>query len=271
MYESFWQLKQKPFENTSDTAFYFPSESHQGSLLKLRYTVEHQRGAALLSGASGLGKTILLHSLVEQLDEHIHPRIHLVFPQMPADQLLAYIADGLCGEASTTTPPIHLSVRRIEEQLQRNAEQGKHALVIIDEAHLIASSEALETLRLLLNFEVDSRCGLTLLIAGQPSLMATMDRMPELDERLSVKCMLQRLSLEETIAYIQHRLSTVEFQGVIFEADAFHTIHQLSHGVPRRINRLADLALLIGYAEERKQIGSRDIEAVAEELVATTE
>src|SRR5208282_4599031 len=101
MYESYWQLDQKPFENTADPQFYFPGETHQAALLKLRYAVENRRGGALLSGAAGTGKTFLLTMLRESLSETCFPFIHLVYPQMEPAELLAYLADefdgGGCG------------------------------------------------------------------------------------------------------------------------------------------------------------------------------
>src|SRR5690606_24028384 len=93
-----------------------------------------------------------------------------------------------------------------------------------------------------------------------------LERMPELDERLGVKCLIRPFTLEESIAYVQHRLQVAGATRPIFDDRALMAIHRLSHGSPRRINRLCDLALLIGYAEERTTIGEVQIVAVAEEL-----
>jgi general secretion pathway protein A len=270
MYESHWQLDAKPFENTSDRRFYYPGETYHGALLKLRYAVENRRGAALLTGAAGLGKTMLAQLLAQQLPETYSPVAHLVYPQMPSDQLLAYLAEEMTKRRSDATPAIQQSLRRLASALADNVKAQRHAVVIIDEAQLLAEADLLETVRLLLNFEQSSQPAWTLLLVGQPSLLPTLDRMPELDERLAVKCLLRTFSLDETISYINHRLSAAGAQRSIFDDAAMETIHHLSHGVPRRINRLGDLALLIGYAEERSDIGAVQIEAVAEELVAVT-
>ena len=269
MYEPYWQLEAKPFENTADTRFYYPAEAHQGALLKLRYAVENRRGAALLSGGAGLGKSLIVQTLLRNLGESFAPRVHVVFPQMPSDQLLAYLAESLSGSNYVgPTPPIEQSVRSIERSLAENVQQGRHAVVVIDEAQDLEESYSLETIRLLLNFEFDAVAGMTVLLAGQPSLLPILDRMPELDERLAVKCLLRRLTLEETISYIEHRLEAAGAQREIFDATALEAVHHLSLGVPRRINRLCDLALLIGFAEERPAISRPQIEAVSEELVA---
>jgi len=100
--------------------------------------------------------------------------------------------------------------------------------------------------------------------------LPTLDRVPELDERIGVKCLLNKFTLEETRSYIQHRMQLAGSSTPIFEDAAIETIHQLSHGVPRRINRLSDLALLIGFAEEHRTVGAEQIESVASELVAVT-
>lgn len=270
MYESHWQLTSKPFENTSDTRFYYPSESHQSALLKLRYAIENRRGAALLVGASGLGKTLLVRALARQLSEENSPLVHLVFPQMPPPQLVAYLADELTGARGMPSVTIDQNVRRIATALEDNAEAGRHAVLVVDEAHLLADCESLETMRLLLNFEHKSRPALTLVLVGHPALLPALDRAPELDERIGVKCLLRRFSIEETISYVTHRLNAAGARRPVFEPAALEVVHQLAHGIPRRINRLCDLALLIGFAEERKSLTAALIEAVSDELVAVT-
>ena len=143
MYETYWRLKQKPFENAADPRFYYPAESHQAALLKLRYAVENRRGAALLAGPSGSGKTLITAMLRDSLGEAYAPFVHLVFPQMSPAELLGYLADELDGAtAAAETPGMHASVRRIDHFLRANAEKGRHAVVAVDEAHLLDGRDA---------------------------------------------------------------------------------------------------------------------------------
>ena len=267
MYESYWQFEKRPFENTSDQRFYYPGEAHQGALLKLRYAVENRRGAALLTGASGLGKTLVVRTLAEQVPPRFQPFVHLVFPQLPPEQLLAYLADELTAERTGGEPPLHESLGRITQMLSENYESRRHAVVVVDEAHLLQDPVTLDMLRLLTNFEWGGEPALTLLLVGQPSLLPMLDRMPELDERLAVKSLLTRFTSDDTSAYVHHRLSVAGARQKIFTDDAVDAIHHLAQGIPRRINRLCDLALLIGYAEELSSIDAAHIESVAEELI----
>jgi type II secretory pathway predicted ATPase ExeA len=279
MYEAYWKLDRRPFENTSDARFYYPGESHQGAMLKLRYAVENRRGGALLCGGSGSGKTLLVQQLRKHLGKDCRPFAHVVFPQMPAESLLAYLADELVAPTpdaaqspirSTTAPTIEQTVRRLEQFLAQNTAQNQHAIVAIDEAHLIDDVRSWEALRLLLNFESNSRPGLTLLIVGGPALLPQIDRMPGLEERLGVKCLLRPFNVDETAGYVNHRMQAAGAKQPIFEPTAMETLHELSHGLPRQINRLCDLALLVGYAEERQSIGAEQLEAVSQELVIVT-
>jgi type II secretory pathway predicted ATPase ExeA len=269
MYEAHWNLRQRPFEATADPQFYYPGESHQGAVLKLRYAIEHRRGAAALAGPAGCGKTLVVRLLRRQLNESACPLAHLVFPDLPPRELLAYLAAEL-GAATASPRDLDQTVLVIQRLLTDNAAQGRHALVIVDEAHLIDNPRAFEILRLLLNFESDGAATLTLLLVGQTALLPMLDRMPELDQRMAVKCLLRALTLEETISYVHHRLQAAGAVREIFTAEALETLHALTGGAPRRINRLCDLALLIGYAEGRTTIGPDQLESVCQELVAIT-
>ncbi len=268
MYELYWQLQSRPFENCTDAKFYYPSEVHQGALLKLRYTVENRRGAALLAGAAGVGKTLLINSLRRQVSPNCTPFVHLVFPQMSVGELLNYLAAEL-GALTTTTSAttVDESVRRIQKFLEDNTRKGSHAVVAIDEAQLLLETESLDTLRLLLNFESQSQPALTLILAGQPHLLPAIARLPGFEARLGVKCLLRPLHLEETVSYVNHRMQAAGATREIFTSEALTTLHELAGGNPRRINRLCDLALLIGYAEEQVRINAPQIEAVCNELV----
>jgi general secretion pathway protein A len=275
MYQAYWQLDARPFDHSADARFYFPGPSQQAAMLKLRYVVENRRGAAVLAGESGLGKTLVAQTLVRQLGEDFRPRVHLVFPQMPAEQLLAYLAEQLAGSPVARsvregTPSIDQSLRRIEHALTDHAKAGRHAIIVIDEAHLLRESRALETVRLLLNFEHDAQPLATYLLVGQTGLALDVQRLPQLDERLAVKCLLSRLTADETGAYIQHRLTAAGAKRPIFDATAVEEVHHLTHGIPRRINRLCDLALLVGYGEELRSLGKSQMQAIYEELIGAS-
>lgn len=269
MYESHWQVQTRPFESVSSPEFYYPSECHQGALLKLRYVVESGQGAALLAGDHGSGKTLIVELLKTQLPETGPRIVHLTFPQMPPADLLAYIAEEM-GAAfpADSTPSVQQSVRMIQNKLASAAAEGRRTLLVVDEAHLIEDPAVWDALRLLLNFQHGGVPDATLLLVGQLPLLSTLERMPSWEERLAVKCLLKPLSLEETACYLQHRLKTAGTDREVFSGPAVEALFRHAAGLPRRINRLADLALVIGYAEELTEITPKEIEAVCGEIVS---
>jgi type II secretory pathway predicted ATPase ExeA len=270
MYEKYWELERRPFESSADSRWYYPGESHQGAMLKLRYAIENRLGAAMLCGPSGSGKSLLFNQLRRYLPKQFRPCVQLLFPQMPAPDLLAYLADELAAPKHSDPQTIDRTVRRIQQFLIQNVAEDQHAVIAIEEAHLIDNTRAFEALRLLLNVEVDGRPALTLVLIGEPGLLVQIARMPALEERLAVKCLIRAFTADETAAYVNFRLQAAGAKRPIFEPEAISALYELTHGLPRKINRLCDLALVIGFAEERSTIAAEQLEAVAEELVAVT-
>lgn len=271
MYESYWQLSANPFENGAHPGFFYRSETHQASLLKMRYLVEHKKGAGLLVGGTGSGKTYLTQMLGYQLAEPAGPFVSILFPQMSPAELLAYLAVELGADPQQVggdARGMDRSVREIQQLLRKYNTEGRHPVIVIDEAHLIEDMDVFQALRLLLNFHEGGQQTFTLILAGQRSLLNKTRRIAEFEERLAVKCLLRPLTQDETISYVSHRLQVAGARKAIFDPDALTAVFELSGGIPRRINRICDLSLLVGYADDSPHICAEQVEAVSEELAA---
>lgn len=271
MYQSYWNLDCSPFDNGAHPDFFFRSQSHQAALLKMRYVVENNQGAGLIAGGAGYGKTLLAELLPHELSEEFGPVVHLVFPQLSPAELLSWFAVELgADENAVGSQDVGLdrTIRQIETQLKAFSERGRHPILVVDEAHLIEDQRVFQALQLLLNFQTQPDTPFTLFFLGERTLLSRISRMAQLNDRLAVKSILQPLTHEETDRYIVHRLETAGSRQPVFDRSAVDAIFELSGGVPRRINRICDLALLVGYADGLSELSNTQIEAVSAELTA---
>ena len=245
LYESHFGLSPFPFSESSDPRDFVLTASRESALHRLRYGLEHGQGPALMYGAPGAGKTILARKLARDLGG---PSIHLTFPAMPAEELLEFLADELSAPPAAR-PGLAGSVRRVRSTLAAMAMRGVRPLLIVDEAHLIEDPAAFEALRLLLNFTSNGPPDVSILLVGGAEVLSILP--PAFADRLASRVLLGPLTESESVAYISGRLALAGATGNLFDRDALALLHRAADGLPRRLNRLADLALLISYADGR--------------------
>ena len=267
MHEAHWRLTRPAFECDSDGTFYFPSRSHEGALLKLRYVVDHHKGVGVLVGGPGSGRTYLIQRLIHALGHETHHFARIVFPALSAEDLLRDIAVrlGAEGESSPEGEGMDGLLRAIERRLRQLGAGGRVPVIVIDEAQVLGP-EQLQMLQLLLNLNDGSGARMSLVLAGHVELLAHVRRIGGLESRVAAHCALSPLSANETAEYVRHRLHVAGRHSCPFREDALETIFELSAGAPRRINQICDLALLIGFADTQRELSRVDITAAAAEL-----
>lgn len=252
MYLTYWGLREKPFENTPDPRFFYYSIRHKEALLNLLYAVNENKGAAMLTGDIGCGKTLIARTLVSRLGQGEFEVALITNPRFEENEFINEILYQFGVELSTRTKID--AVHTLNDFLFKNSQSGTKTILIIDEAQLIISDLILEEIRLLLNFQLDDQFLLTLILIGQPELRSKMRRMPQLDQRIGIRYHIDHLTLEETGAYILHRLHQARRDEPIFLEDAVRIIYRYSEGIPRKINTICDLCLVMGVARNLRRI-----------------
>jgi type II secretory pathway predicted ATPase ExeA len=265
MYEEYWGLKEKPFENTPDPRFLYYSPQHEEALSRLMYIVKERKGAGMLTGVFGCGKTLLAHALLKELGGDIYRIVLVNNPKLSHIELLMDIALKLGASglpAKKTELLANLLLDSLNEILENNLRDGRETVVIIDEAHMIKDEDVWDELRLLLNFQTESRFLLTLLLMGQPELQKIIEANKPLLQRITIKSHLESLSPADTSAYVKHRLKIAGREKEIFTPGAISLIYEKSGGIPRRINQVCDMSLFAGFGEKVKSIDEKIIQEV---------
>ncbi len=267
MYLQHWNLLRRPFDDGAAPEFYYSSPTHQACLLKLRYLVEQQKGLAVLAGEHGLGKTYLSQVLESELNETGSTSfVRLIFPQLSPAGMLEYLARRLGAGISHPESDACL-LASLEERFSELQQEGQRIILLIDDAHLLEMAH-LQLLRLLLNLREEKVGNFSMILSGRTELLARLQQLASLNQRIDVRTTVEPLTVEDVFNYARHRMKVAGATTPIFNEAAADAIWELSQGIPRRINQLCDLALLVGYVDQQRTICDIDVEAAAEELMS---
>ncbi|MCB1876790.1 MAG: XrtA-associated ATPase [Chromatiales bacterium] len=266
MYESFYNLTDKPFQLSPDPRFFFQSQGHKRALAYLRYGLSQGEGFIIVTGGIGTGKTMLARTLFDELDDQSVVAGQLVTTQVGADDLLRSVA-GTFGLAHDGVSKATL-LKNLETFFRARAQEGKRVLLVVDEVQNLPE-RSLEELRMLSNFELGGRSLLQSFLLGQEEFRETLQSptMEQLRQRVIAAYHLGPLNRHETREYIEHRLEMVDWKDdPHFTDEVYEDIHEFTNGVPRRINALCDRLLLYGYLEEKHVIDIDAAQMVYQEI-----
>lgn len=264
---AYWNLRERPFEPTWDTRFFFQSRDHDEALERLTFLVsERSMLFGMLTGEIGCGKTMTRAVFSERLDSR---RFCVVTEENSAfsfAELLGLVLEqvDVAGEKVGSTK--YARVERLKKVVERIYHEGRHLVLVFDEAQEM-SPKTLNELKLLTNLNRAGRSYLTIILVGQPELRPLVEQLPAIDQRISLRFHLNTLSMDDSRNYLRHRLKVAGHPtGELFPPDAVERAFQMSLGVPRELNRLAKLALEFAWLKEFPQVTSQAVEAVARDL-----
>jgi len=264
MYESFYGLKEKPFNITPDPDYFYMSQVHENAYTHLQYAIKENKGFVVITGEIGSGKTTLINLLLKHIQQDI-----LVGVMSSASLLPEEFIKMACQELELEVDgkdKVEM-IDTLNEFLLKQFAERKRVVLIIDEAQNLPL-ETIEEIRVLSNLDTEKDHLIQMILVGQPELKAKLQQrqLKQFVQRVTVHCHLRGLNREEAGQYVSHRLHVAGSKnGDIFDKEAMEAVYQYSRGIPRMINILCDSALLYGYADDLKTIGKEAIEEVVKE------
>lgn len=264
MYEEYYGFVQPPFSLTPDPRFLYRSESHDAALQQVYEAIRRREGFMVLAGDIGTGKTTLCRTVLEQFDPTTFTAL-ILNPFLSVDELLRelLLSYGVVSKDAVRSGRLaaaskHELIRTLHDFLLSLVPIQGSAVLIIDEAQHL-SAEVLEEIRILSNLETNEQKLLQVMLVGQLNLLEMLDnaKLRQLDQRISIRCLLKPLNREEVEAYIAHRLRVAGGLMVTFTHPALDAVHEITGGVPRVINLVCDRALMAA-AEAKTDIISEE-------------
>jgi general secretion pathway protein A len=266
-YEQHFGLTAQPFSNAPDSKFFYESEHHAEAMTKIMNAAETMKGLVVMLGDIGTGKTLLARKVLEKLEEddtYVESLLVIVHSEITAAWLLRRLAIQLGIDAPEETK--EKLFPQLCNRLIELHEEGKKAVVLIDEANMLKTKEIFEEFRGLLNLEVPGQKLLTMILIGMPDLEQNIALDPPLQQRIAVKFRLKALDHDETVNYIKHRLKIAGSDKNIFSDMALEAVFAFSKGTPRVINNICDNALLEAYLMKKDTVDISIIDNVAADL-----
>jgi len=260
LYLDHFGLDEPPFRITPHTDFFFDGADRGATLDALLYAILHDEGIVKVSGEVGSGKTMLCRVLMERLPGHVEI-VYLANPSLARDEILHAISDDLKADFSKSR--ITVALRELEEHLIGLYAGGRRVVILIDEAHAMPE-ETLEQVRLLSNLESNRHKLLQIVLFGQTELDCVLDKisMRQLKDRITHSFRMRPLSPEEVGKYISFRMRAAGYRGPdVFSRRAVSMIAQAASGLTRRVNILADKALLAAFTENQHAVTDRQVRA----------
>jgi len=259
-------LDREPFSNAPDARFYFNSEQHSQALLRLMYSVDSNKGLAVLVGGVGTGKTTLARRMLDNLPEEKYESSLLVMVHsgITTEWILTRIAMQL-GVSQPATDRLSL-LKQLYERLLLIEESGRRAVVLIDEAQMLQSKELMEEFRGLLNLEIPGKKLLNIVFFGLPEVEDCLRLDEPLAQRVAVKYHLKSFMGGGTESYIKHRLQVAGAKRMLFAPDAIPAIHRYSGGIPRLINTVCDNCLFEAFLRKKNEVDTKIVHSVAGDL-----
>lgn len=261
-----WGFTRMPFAKDLAPSMLHAHRSHAEAVARITWCID-ERGAGVVTGEVGAGKTVAVRAALAGLDTSRHSVIYLGDPTVGVRGLYSTIVTTLGG-----TPRFHRSSlipQAADALATEEHERGRRVVVVLDEAHLLDAAQ-LEGIRLLTNADMDSHAPFACLLVGQPTLRRRirLGAFAALDQRIALRYSMTGMEASETADYVAHHLKLAGRSDTLFSDDALALLHQVSRGIPRAVNNLAVQSLVAAFAASKAIVDESSARAAVTEVTA---
>jgi len=268
-YLGFFGLARNPFADSVDPRFFYRTQAHEEIFVRMVLAVQHQFALGLVTGGSGTGKTLLSQMILKELEaEPVLPLVILVTPGMTKTALLREILAEL-EQPLPEGPFVRTQdmVKQLHDRVMELHTQGRRLVLLVDEAHFLAS-DSLHIIRTISNLETPESKLSTCILFGEDRLLKRLEHpsYESLRHRIYFRGELPRFTEADTEQYVKYRMMVAGGQRTVFADATFPTIHELSRGIGRRINKICTLALIEAFIRGLPEVDA-DVVRTCERLM----
>jgi len=262
MYLSHWGLVESPFRSRLAARYFYPSPTHEEALARLQFVVEEGHRVGLLMGDTGSGKSLVLEVFAAQRRSAGRPVVKISLLGMDRLELLCSVSTelGTCPRAPLAFSSLW---RGVSDRLVENRYQGLETVLLLDDADR-AGRDVLAQVARLANHDLTPDSRLTIVLAGRRERMGRLGH--ALLELAELRIDLEAWEPSDTESYLKASLAQAGRTAAVFDDAAVARLHELARGGPRRVARLADLALVAGAGRKLDSIDVETVESVCHEL-----
>ena len=245
-------MKRMPFGKDIKTADMLPTDALTECSARLDY-MKRNGGIMLLTGDPGVGKTIAMRRFVDNLNDNLYRPVYTPLATLSRNDVLKHLSDRLGLPPRVAKSALFTQLQ--QEILESREQRGRTIVLLLDEAHLLQTS-ALQELRILTNFKMDSFDPFILVLAGHTELRRVMDFavMEPFAQRLRMRYHMPPLGHDDTAAYVAHHMGLAGASEPLFDERAMHALYDVSYGIPRRIGNAAIQALTYAMFADKRAV-----------------
>ena len=264
-YLDYYNLKEPPFANVPDLRYFYSNSSFGEAYAKLLGCIEGQKQLTVVYGKCGLGKTVLSRKLFNSFEADSEKYEIFLLVCIHSDMGAGWLLQKMARQLHIDLTGVNKSedFEKVAGKLENICEAGKHIIIMIDEASMIANMEVFEEIRGLIDFMADNQYKFSCIFFGLPALEEKLMTNPPLLQRVEARVVLAQFPASAvTKDYIEHRFRVAGLLEPVFTEKAYQYIHYSSRGNPRLINIIADNALSEGHLLKIKPIDEKEVERV---------